>query len=58
MSKKPVSYIKPQDPSFLVKLKKEAGFVEGPTVDTKVKLAMLFTDPEWIESSFAAVPSY
>lgn len=36
MSKKPVAYIKPQDPSFLVKLKKEAGYVEGPTVDTKV----------------------
>lgn len=33
--KRNVAYVKPQEPSFLTKLKKEAGYVEGPTVDTK-----------------------
>lgn len=31
-----ISYIKPEEPAFLRRLKEEAGFVEGPTVDTKV----------------------
>ncbi|XP_056633234.1 uncharacterized protein KIAA1143 homolog [Diorhabda sublineata] len=35
MSKRHVAYIKPDEPSFLKKLKKEAGYIEGPTVDTK-----------------------
>ncbi|CAG9816106.1 unnamed protein product [Phaedon cochleariae] len=35
MSKRHVAYIKPDEPSFLKKLKKEAGYQEGPTVDTK-----------------------
>ncbi|XP_017298788.1 uncharacterized protein KIAA1143 homolog [Diaphorina citri] len=30
-----ISYIKPDEPAFLRRLKEEAGFVEGPTVDTK-----------------------
>lgn len=30
-----ISYIKPEEPAFLRRLKEEAGFVEGPTVDTK-----------------------
>lgn len=36
MSKKNVSYIKPQEPAFLARLKKQVGYKEGPTVDTKV----------------------
>lgn len=41
MSKKRnVAYIKPQEPEFLARLKREAGFVEGPTVDTKVRFQM------------------
>uniref|UniRef100_T1HD91 DUF4604 domain-containing protein n=1 Tax=Rhodnius prolixus TaxID=13249 RepID=T1HD91_RHOPR len=35
MSKKNVSYIKPQEPAFLARLKKQVGYKEGPTVDTK-----------------------
>ncbi|XP_018567639.1 uncharacterized protein KIAA1143 homolog [Anoplophora glabripennis] len=35
MSKRHVAYIKPDEPSFLKKLKQQAGFTEGPTVDTK-----------------------
>lgn len=36
MSKRNIAYIKPQDPSFLAKLKQEIGYKEGPNVDTKV----------------------
>ncbi|KAM5156747.1 uncharacterized protein KIAA1143 homolog [Mantella aurantiaca] len=36
MSKKNrVSYVKPTEPSFLTKFKKDVGYREGPTVDTK-----------------------
>ncbi|XP_075068584.1 uncharacterized protein KIAA1143 homolog [Mixophyes fleayi] len=36
MSKRnPVSYVKPAEPSFLRKFKKDVGYKEGPTVDTK-----------------------
>lgn len=31
-----ITYVKPQEPSFLAKLKAEIGYKEGPTVDTKV----------------------
>uniref|UniRef100_A0A8C5QFI5 DUF4604 domain-containing protein n=1 Tax=Leptobrachium leishanense TaxID=445787 RepID=A0A8C5QFI5_9ANUR len=30
-----VSYVKPTEPSFLRKFKKDVGYKEGPTVDTK-----------------------
>ncbi|XP_040287819.1 uncharacterized protein KIAA1143 homolog [Bufo bufo] len=30
-----VSYVKPAEPSFLKKFKKDVGYKEGPTVDTK-----------------------
>ncbi|KAM3928288.1 uncharacterized protein KIAA1143 homolog [Leptodactylus fuscus] len=30
-----VSYVKPTEPSFLKKFKKDVGYKEGPTVDTK-----------------------
>lgn len=36
MSKRQVTYVKPDEPSFLKKLKQQAGYQEGPTVDTKV----------------------
>ncbi|XP_013116434.2 uncharacterized protein KIAA1143 homolog [Stomoxys calcitrans] len=35
MSKRNIAYIKPQDPSFLAKLKQEIGYKEGPSVETK-----------------------
>ncbi|XP_019865355.2 uncharacterized protein KIAA1143 [Aethina tumida] len=35
MSKRNIAYVKPAEPSFLRKLKEQAGYVEGPTVDTK-----------------------
>ncbi|XP_036335983.1 uncharacterized protein KIAA1143 homolog [Rhagoletis pomonella] len=33
--KRNISYVKPQDPSFLAKLKAQIGYKEGPTVETK-----------------------
>jgi hypothetical protein len=36
MSKRNVSYIKPEEPSFLRRLKVEAGYKEADTVETKV----------------------
>jgi hypothetical protein len=36
MSKRNVTYIKPQEPSFLRKLKAEAGYKAPDTVETKV----------------------
>lgn len=37
MSKKnSITYIKPEEPSFLKKLKAQIGYKEGPTVETKV----------------------
>lgn len=36
MSKRNIAYIKPQEPSFLRKIKEQVGYKEGPTVDTKV----------------------
>jgi hypothetical protein len=38
MSKRNVSYIKPEEPSFLKRLKAEAGYKESDTVDTKVSI--------------------
>ncbi|KAJ8945933.1 hypothetical protein NQ318_016761 [Aromia moschata] len=35
MSKRHVAYVKPEEPSFLKKIKQQAGYKEGPTVDTK-----------------------
>lgn len=35
MSKRNITYIKPEEPSFLRKLKEQAGYKEGPTIDTK-----------------------
>lgn len=31
-----VAYIKPEEPAFLRRIKQQAGYVEGPNVDTKV----------------------
>ncbi len=32
-----VSWVKPEEPSFLKKFKNDVGYKEGPTVDTKVR---------------------
>lgn len=32
-----VAYIKPNEPSFIRKLKQEANYKEGPNIDTKVR---------------------
>lgn len=37
-----VSWVKPEEPSFLKKFKKDVGYKEGPTVDTKVRVLQLF----------------
>lgn len=31
-----IQYIKPADPKFLRQIKEQAGYIEGPSVDTKV----------------------
>lgn len=36
MSKRPVTFNKPEDPSFLKQIKASIGYKDGPTVDTKV----------------------
>lgn len=36
-----ISYIKPREPSFIRKLKEEANYKEGPTVDTKVSIIVI-----------------
>ncbi|KAL7733141.1 hypothetical protein ACLKA6_004663 [Drosophila palustris] len=47
-----ITYVKPQEPSFLAKLKAEIGYKEGPTVDTKrQKLEDLDQDREDYDSS-------
>lgn len=47
-----ITYVKPQEPSFLAKLKAEIGYKEGPTVDTKrQKLEDLDQDQEDYDSS-------
>lgn len=33
-----ILYVKPNEPAFLRKMKQQAGYKEGPTVDTKVIL--------------------
>lgn len=37
MSKRPITFNKPEDPSFLKQIKASIGYKEGPTVDTKVR---------------------
>ena len=37
MSKRNITYIKPQEPSFLKRLKAEAGYKEPDTIETKKK---------------------
>lgn len=38
MPKRNVVFAKPEEPSFLKRLKKEVGYQEGPSIDTKVNL--------------------
>lgn len=37
-----ISYIKPREPSFIKKLKEAANYKEGPTVDTKVGIIIIY----------------
>lgn len=46
MSKRNVAFIKPQDPSFLRRLKEEIGYKEGPTVETKRQKLENYSDSE------------
>ncbi|KAK5862857.1 hypothetical protein PBY51_018212 [Eleginops maclovinus] len=39
-----VSWVKPAEPSFLKKFKKDVGFKEGPTVDTKLQTMPVLDD--------------
>ena len=38
MSKRNITYIKPEEPSFLKRLKAEAGYKEPDTIETKVTI--------------------
>lgn len=38
MSKRPITFNKPEDPSFLKQIKASIGYKEGPTVETKVRV--------------------
>lgn len=42
MSKRNITYVKPEEPSFLKKIKEQVGYKEGPTVDTKVGQVITF----------------
>ncbi|XP_068083610.1 uncharacterized protein KIAA1143 homolog isoform X2 [Anabrus simplex] len=46
MAKRNVSYIKPQEPEFLKRLKQEAGYVEKDTIETKKQVLPLAEDNE------------
>ncbi|XP_063308180.1 uncharacterized protein KIAA1143 homolog [Pelobates fuscus] len=41
-----VSYVKPAEPTFLAKFKKDVGFKAGPTVDTKRQELPVFGDED------------
>lgn len=42
MSKRNVAYIKPSEPAFLRRLKEQVGYKEGPDVNTKVLIFLLY----------------
>lgn len=46
MAKRNISYIKPQEPAFLTRLKEQAGYVEKDTVDTKRQEMPSFTEED------------
>ncbi|KAK9877972.1 hypothetical protein WA026_020187 [Henosepilachna vigintioctopunctata] len=47
MSNKHITYIKPKEPNFLREIKKQAGYKEGPTVDTKREQLELADDRDF-----------
>ncbi|CAH0547218.1 unnamed protein product [Brassicogethes aeneus] len=47
MSKRNIAYVKPEEPSFLKKLKEQAGYVEGPTIETKREELGLVRDEDF-----------
>ncbi|XP_044745832.1 uncharacterized protein KIAA1143 homolog [Coccinella septempunctata] len=51
MSKRSVAFIKPEEPSFLKKLKAEVGYQEGPTIDTKREELENFEEKDFEENA-------
>ncbi|XP_076650133.1 uncharacterized protein KIAA1143 homolog [Halictus rubicundus] len=41
-----VTYIKPDEPKFLREMKEQAGYKEGPTIDTKREVLPQYSDDE------------
>lgn len=50
MSKRNITYIKPEVPKFLQRIKEQVGYKEGPTVDTK-REALDIAEPDDFEDS-------
>ncbi|XP_063698059.1 uncharacterized protein KIAA1143 homolog [Culicoides brevitarsis] len=46
MSKRNVAFIKPDEPSFLQKLKQQAGYKEGPDINTKRQKVQDYDDSD------------
>jgi hypothetical protein len=40
MSRRNITYIKPQEPNFLTRLKAEAGYTKADTLETKVGVSV------------------
>lgn len=39
--KRNVAFTRPEDPSFLKRIKEQIGYKEGPNIDTKVKKSFI-----------------
>ena len=48
--KNQIQYIKPNEPAFLKRLKAAAGYKEGPNVDTKVQIKILWSKIYWVSN--------
>ena len=42
MSKRNISYVSHEEPDFIKMFKQKVGYKEGPTIDSKVNLLLLF----------------
>ncbi|KAF5276501.1 hypothetical protein FQA39_LY06570 [Lamprigera yunnana] len=56
MSKRNIQFTKPEEPAFLKRIKQQAGYKEGPTVNTK-KEALDFATEEDFEDTFEEQPT-
>ncbi|GJQ88043.1 hypothetical protein Trydic_g12965 [Trypoxylus dichotomus] len=56
MSKRNVTYIKPEEPAFLKRIKEQVGYTEGPTVDTK-RENLNPVEPEDLEDTIDEQPT-